>query len=126
MVQQKVKRDEPLTRRSHAALGDLKPHRRGNVFPYDELATTTTYDGEALFLVYTSTSSAFTMTISSRLFRRPGRALIVVDGSGGAGTNNITIATEGSEVLDGSATATISANYGAVRIIFDGSNGFTW
>jgi hypothetical protein len=51
---------------------------------------------------------------------------IIKDESGAAGTDNITIATEGSENIDGAATQTISANYGVVRVYFDGSNYFTW
>jgi len=53
-----------------------------------------------------------------------GRLITIKDESGGAGTNNITIATEGSETIDGSSTATISTNYGCIRLYSDGSNWF--
>ena len=55
-----------------------------------------------------------------------GRVIIVKDESGAAGTNNITIATEGAELIDGAATATISTNYGVVRLYSDGTNWFTF
>lgn len=53
-----------------------------------------------------------------------GRTIVIKDASGNAGTNNITITTEGSELIDGSATATINSNYGVLRLYSDGSNWF--
>ncbi len=56
-----------------------------------------------------------------------GRTIIVKDESGTAGSSNITIDTEGSENIDGSATGiSIVANFGSVRLYSDGSNWFTW
>lgn len=51
-----------------------------------------------------------------------GQIFYIVDASGSAGTDNITIATAGSENIDGAATATISTNYGGVTVQFDGTN----
>ena len=56
---------------------------------------------------------------------RPGRIYTVKDESGAAATNNITVATEGAETIDGSATDTIAQNYGAKDYYSDGSNWFT-
>jgi len=56
---------------------------------------------------------------------RPGRIYTVKDESGAAATNNITVATEGAETIDGSATDTISTNYGAKDYYSDGTNWFT-
>ena len=53
-----------------------------------------------------------------------GRVLIVKDRDGTAATHNITIATGGSETIDGGATHTISTNRGSVTLISDGSNWF--
>jgi len=55
---------------------------------------------------------------------RPGCACTIKDESGAAATNNITIATEGSETIDGSATDTIRFNYGAKTYYSDGANWF--
>jgi hypothetical protein len=56
---------------------------------------------------------------------RAGRLYTVKDESGAAATNNITVATEGAETIDGSATDTINQDYGAKAYYSDGSNWFT-
>ncbi|MBK2124816.1 phage head spike fiber domain-containing protein [Fangia hongkongensis] len=77
----------------------------------------------------TDTSSARTLTVSSSTIQLGKFSevfeFIVKDESGGAGTNNITIDTEGSETIDGATSVVISVNYGAVRLYSDGSNLFT-
>lgn len=55
-----------------------------------------------------------------------GRLFIIKDESGAAGTNNITIATQGAETIDGAASVAITANFGAARLYSDGSNLFLW
>ena len=55
---------------------------------------------------------------------RKGRIYTVKDESGAAGSNNITVATEGSETIDGSVTDVISDNYGAKHYYSDGTNWF--
>ena len=55
---------------------------------------------------------------------RAGRSYTIKDESGAAATNNITVATEGSETIDGSATDVISDNYGAKHYYSDGTNWF--
>lgn len=55
-----------------------------------------------------------------------GKIYIINDEGGAAGTNNITVATEGSETINGADTQTISANYGSLRVYSDGTNFFTW
>ncbi|MCH8224874.1 MAG: hypothetical protein IIC97_03290 [Chloroflexi bacterium] len=56
---------------------------------------------------------------------RAGRLYTIKDESGAAATNNITVATEGAETIDGSATDTINQDYGAKAYYSDGSNWFT-
>ena len=56
---------------------------------------------------------------------RSGRIYTIKDESGAASANNITIATEGAETIDGSATDTISEDYGAKAYYSDGTNWFT-
>lgn len=50
-----------------------------------------------------------------------GQGFLVVDAKGDAATNNITI-TPNSGTINGAATYTISENYGAVCLIWDGTN----
>ena len=69
-------------------------------------------------------SGAVTITLPTAEVRT-GRIYTVKDESGAAATNNITVATEGSETIDGAATATIAENYGCVTYYSDGTNWFT-
>lgn len=55
---------------------------------------------------------------------RLGRIYMIKDESGSAATNNITIATEGSENIDGATTAVLAEDYGNRTIYSDGSNWF--
>jgi len=72
-----------------------------------------------------TTSSAVTITLPSA-GAIAGKVYIIADEGGNAGSNNITVATEGSETIDGSSTATINSNYGTLRIYSDGTNFFTF
>ena len=64
-----------------------------------------------------------TVTLPSAEVRK-GRIYTVKDESGSAASNNITIATEGSETIDGSATDVISLNYQAKSYYSGGTNWF--
>lgn len=70
--------------------------------------------------------SALTVTIPSSLIAKEGRVIIVNDEGGNAGTNAITIATEGSEDIDGSSSTTIGTNNGTLALYSDGSNLFSY
>ena len=70
-----------------------------------------------------SLSTTRTVTIPTAQ-RNAGRVLVIKERDGYASSYNITIATEGSETIDGSATATISADKGSLTLICDGSNWF--
>ena len=72
-----------------------------------------------------TSSSAVTITLPSSAVSA-GKIYIINDEGGNAGTNNITVATEGSETIDGSASATISSNNGTLRLYSDGSNWFSF
>jgi len=70
--------------------------------------------------------SGNTTTLPSLASADEGQMYIIKDESGTAGTHNITIATAGSETIDGSSTQTISANYGVLRVYWSGGNYFSW
>ena len=53
-----------------------------------------------------------------------GRIITIKDAGGNAGTNNITIATEGAEKIDGLDTLVINNNYNSVTLYSDGTNWF--
>jgi len=84
----------------------------------------TVKDEDFLIGVDTS-SSAVTVTIPTALLEK-GRLVIINDEGGNAATNNITIATGGSETIDGSATATISTNNATLALYSDGSNWYSY
>jgi hypothetical protein len=54
------------------------------------------------------------------------RLIYIFDASGNAGTNNITIDTQGSETINGAASIAIAANFGGARIYARGGNWFAW
>jgi len=72
-----------------------------------------------------TTGGAVTITLASALVSA-GAVYIIKDEGGDAGSNNITIATEGSETIDGAASKTVSTNYATTRLYSDGTNWFTW
>jgi len=91
-------------------------------FQYTSTAVSITTSGDTIIGV-TDTSVARTITLASA-DAVVGRIITIKDESGAAGTNNITIATEGSETIDGAATNAIIANFGAGRYYSNGSNWF--
>jgi len=85
---------------------------------YDLLAT-----DEILHVTYTATAAVTSLTLPTAQVVM-GRIVIIKDAGGLAGTNNITIDTEGSAEIDGESTVVINANYNAVTIYCDGTNWF--
>ena len=55
-----------------------------------------------------------------------GQVMIIKDESGAAGTNNITVATQAAETIDGVASVDITVNHGVLRVYSDGTNWFTF
>lgn len=84
-------------------------------------ATYTVKAGERLIGV--NRAGTVTITLPTAQLRA-GRTYTIKDESGAAATNNITVATEGSETIDGAATDVISDNYGAKTYYSDGANWF--
>lgn len=72
----------------------------------------------------TDTTAPRTVTLQTATLEA-GRSITVKDESGAAGTNNITIATQAAETIDGAATAVIDQDNGAIQLYSDGTNWFT-
>jgi Flp pilus assembly pilin Flp len=72
----------------------------------------------------TDTSAARTMSLPNA--PTTNQVFVIKDESGAASVNNISITTVGGAVLlDGLTTIKISQNYGAVKVIFNGTSYFT-
>lgn len=87
-----------------------------NTLTYDLLIT-----DFILHVIYTITD-VVTITLPTNQVTG-GRRIIIKDAGGLAGTNNITIVTENTEKIDGSATMIIDSNYSAISLY---SNGINW
>ena len=77
-----------------------------------------------LHVTYTTTAAVTSLTLPTAQVIS-GRVIIIKDANGNAGTNNITVDTQGSETIDGQATFILNNNYQTVNIYSDGSNWFT-
>ena len=75
-------------------------------------------------IAFTALTAQRTYTFSSADIAESGRMFVVKDESGGARANNIVLATEGAETIDGSATVTISNDYAAISLYSNGANLF--
>lgn len=69
-----------------------------------------------------SATGAVTITIPTALMAEK-KTITIKDAGGNAGTNNITIATQGAETIDGGATYKIINDYDAITLY---SNGVGW
>ena len=56
----------------------------------------------------------------------PGRTVIILDEGRLAGSNTITIDTEGSELINHAITATITSNGGSVKLVSNGVDWYSW
>lgn len=84
----------------------------------------TTVSDQGIIQPGDTSSSAITITLASSMVE-DGAEIIIKDEGGNAGTNAITIDTEGSENIDGSTSTSIGSNFGVVRLYSDGTNWFT-
>ena len=81
--------------------------------------------GDDYFVGVTDTSVARTITLTTASVA-DGRTYIIKDESGAAGTNNITIATQAAQTIDGASTVVITVDHGVLRVYSDGTNWFTF
>jgi hypothetical protein len=82
------------------------------------ISSNTTYHG------VTALSAGRTLTLPDSSDMLDGQEIIVQDESGAAGTYNITIASSGSDTVNGGSSVSIAANYGRRRIIKHGAGKF--
>jgi len=68
-----------------------------------------------------TTGGAVTITLASADVSS-GNEIIIKDVGGTASTNNITVATEGSETIDANGSITIDVDYGSIVVVGDGTN----
>ena len=94
------------------------------VFKRMTTISTSTYTltsfNDIFHVTYTTTGAcAITLATAETAI---GRTLIFKDAGGNAGTNNITISTEGTQKIDGADTCVIAVNYGYVQLYSNGTN----
>jgi len=75
------------------------------------------------YIGVTSTAAARTITVPAVGLLNSGMTFVIKDESGGAATNNITVAGGGVNI-DGAANYVINTNYGSVTIVSDQANFF--
>lgn len=107
----------PLTR-LHVTGGLSYTITTVNASTYDLLIT-----DSIVHVTYTSTGAVTSLTLPTAQTTN-GRFIIIKDAGGNAGTNNITVDTEGSETIDGQATLVIDSDYRSYTLYSDGSNWF--
>lgn len=93
-----------------------------NAATYDLLTT-----DSILHVTYTGTGAVTSLTLPTAQCNGSeddGRIITIKDAGGNATTNNITIDTQGSETIDGSATLVISTDYDSADIYCENSNWF--
>jgi hypothetical protein len=85
-----------------------------------------TISGTEYLIGITALAVAPTVGLPDAKIVGPGKSYIVKDEVGGAATTTITVRSEAERNIDGSATSTITTNYGAKSYYSDGSNWFTY
>jgi len=89
-----------------------------NAATYDLLVS-----DDILNVTYTGTGAVTSLTLPTAQVVT-GRTIVIKDAAGNAGTNSITVDTEGSEKIDGQDTAVINGDYDSITIYSDGTNWF--
>ena len=107
-----VSPDEPLNAADSDLWVDTDDYSKYDVELYEESSTLLIEDGEVAL-----GSGTITLTLFTAL-DHPGVVAIIKN----IGTGVITIATDGSETIDGAATYSLSSQYDKVTIVSDGTN----
>ena len=73
------------------------------------------------------TGTSQTVTITSDQILIPDSLYIIKDADGDASTDPVTVETQSTETIDGSASdVNIMADFGVLRLVSDGTNLFSW
>ncbi len=103
------------------------PQLQGNILHARRVAANATISRFDHYIGVTDTSSARTLTLpstgSATTIAYKNQHFIIKDESLAAGTNNITIVTNGG-LIDGLSSFVINTNGGAIEIVFNGTNYF--
>jgi len=89
-------------------------------------AASATIGTTTLIAAVTNTSSPRTITLPTGASAGTQTVYIIKDETGAAATNNITVAGNGSELIEGAGTKTINTNYGVLRVYWNGTQWMTW
>jgi hypothetical protein len=75
-------------------------------------------------IVGVNRAGVVTITLPTAQAALAGRPYVVKDESGAAATNNITVDTQGAELIDGAATDTINTNFASIGYYTNGTDWF--
>lgn len=79
---------------------------------------------DTYILLSVNTSAQRTIILPTAASVSPGRQYVIIDDTGGASTNNITIRTQGSDTIMGTSQAVLASAYAAIGVASNGSNGW--
>ena len=78
------------------------------------------------FIGVDTTNNAVTLTLPKSPEVAPGKIFIIKDEGGNASTNNITVDTADSILIDGAASAVLGSSYAAINIYYNGGGWFVY
>lgn len=87
-------------------------------------ATYTVLESDRILDVKYTTTGSVAITIPSSFATSQWSPIDITDTGGSAGTNNITLSTEGSEKINGQDTAVIESDNASFNLFTDGTNYF--
>jgi hypothetical protein len=103
-----------------AAVPNTILHVNGGITRKVTAVAAATYDllitDDILDVTYTATGAVTNLRLMTAQMVA-GRTIVIKDGGGMAGTNNITITTEGAEQIDGADTLVINVNWGSYTLV---------
>lgn len=98
---------------------------QGNIIQSLRVSGSTSVSYLNYYIGVTSTAAAYTITLPTSSIVKD-QTFIIKDESGGAGTNNISVVVAGGvKTIDGLTSYPININYGAITVVYNGTNFFT-